>query len=257
MPVGSTKLHDGAAFAAVTASLRLANDSSTGLRWRDDYIAQRAAPGAEAGFYDDRTGHYQVSAKGWPLYARHAVWMLANNQPVPKDSEVVHEDKNRKNLDPSNLVLVDKIEAARDALLSSGSKMNRAEALKRDMPRAASIRLDYEYGASETTRQPWFTLEVSQAKRRDNRTLFQTEDANKIAHAGGYSAVLFGFASDPSKVNISRLTDYDKDRIVRACASVWVPDGGVMTPQMKEIGREYIASLRESVTALAKGLGRE
>jgi hypothetical protein len=104
MTLGARSLNDPNVFYAVQSTLEVDTAVPTGLRWRKDYIAPRANPGAVAGNWDDATKRFAITTKGYHLQCRHAVWMLHNGGPLPPGSEIMFADGNSRNLQPSNLV---------------------------------------------------------------------------------------------------------------------------------------------------------
>jgi len=244
MPLGSHKLTSHDILARIRDALRLAPDSPTWLRWREDWPAIRCEPGGVAGYQDRTTGCYIVTANRVPMHIRHAVWMLANNQPMPADSEVVHTDKNPVNFDPVNLALIDK------------PKRNSF-----DKPRAyrqftlpAGMSLQALNSASSTDKALFaYTLVVGRAEF----PLFSSTNPTECLSAAAFIAAWAGFL--PQEPLTTGLTRADVQRLRQSFDALCVPMIDKEHPTSREhLCREsYIAQLRGAMQFVAGYKGKE
>lgn len=134
MPLSARCLNAPDCLAAVKGALVLSDSSPTHLRWRSDYFSPRTVPGDPAGTLNRQTGQYAVSAKGWPLYARHAVWILANDQPLPPNADVTFRDGNVLNVAPDNLMLIDRVQLKRKQISNARQNANRTSRSRGGIP---------------------------------------------------------------------------------------------------------------------------
>lgn len=207
MPLSAAKLGDPLVLSLIKEAIVLSDTSPTWLRWHDQWESIRSRPGDVAGYVEARTGYTMVTANKVPIHVKHAVWMLANNQPIPECCDVKQADGDASNFNPANLVLIEHKHHAVPGL--------RREYRKFCLPRkCALIKIDSGI-------KPIYEASVEIGKRPI--TVLVAKDPEKAVAALFQVAFLAGFLREQHSCVYLKLTKDEREYVDMIFSTVFVP----------------------------------